>query len=1094
MRVCAEDLRAPQRIVIVLLDRTGSMATRFRDPETRIELTRLQHSWRYLNRDLKDELSKGVDNLSVYFLPFSREPDDKRDPFAKPVKISANSTAEIEAQIKNFERKIGADGETDIVWAVDRAVELLESLKIDKLSAGERANVRLILYSDGGHNVLRLPNGAQRAYADEDIDRDPRLKQQLQTQLEAAFRRLYKFFDNKKESLAGDLDIFHWGNNPVEEAIKDLKNEKPENFNVGNNPVDKPTGKIDVIEFADVRVIKQGDGARIAGQVKVTARNVASATLSVKLGAPYETVPAFTKGLAALQGEFLDTFSLEIPRSLLKRKSKVTIEAKITDAQQTRIATGGLYVGKGATMVLIVGTDASIGIESPADGVFREVFEDMTLAEPQSALLKLRWNDAAKDESIHLALANDPALTVRVEPLKADGGGTGAALNVGAYKLSALFGNAQSGALRITLTANQKFAPTMKDLMAIGGVDKDAMAEMPIKALIKVSPPRVFFDGLSKRTCEYDSDQIARPIAFPALLIKPSAGVQNAEAEIALLNLAPEKFKDAELWVQNETRVEGKKIAIREPVVVFVRFTPADAKALDAYKPGDLTLNCKLADSKIDRVFGYGFDKSGQLPLAVDFADAPHFKVVKLTGPDGKAIADSSQPFTLHVGEQREFTLHCAWNSPAVGKVVGHPFASPIKLGVAQLEAVDLPKEWTLDDSRARQIKLLLTATEIGKSDAATRELGLSGMPSEHLNFPALEVLPAAFQFSVELRGDGDNVIAPSVPLMIQAGVPQSLSLNAKWDERAAGKTVVHRLNDVLNLDGLARLEAEEPVGEWTLDANKLHREIRLKLTGLAEGKVKARSLSFSIGTSFVAPANLPPLQIFVPTFSFKSHQDRPLELSPGKSVLVTFTFDDATEPKLPDTFWRIGGKAETLTVNVEPSDADFFAVFSDGNSPSRKLSELKPGNGVPMVITYKGSQSLTKAQAKNLALKFSLSSHGAPPPIAVVNKTALSVNVEPVIPYWLWDLLLLGAPIGLIAWLISKKGKSALPGLQPAVASAPPSAAATAPSSVENIAPIGGESSAPVSMPSFEPNAPTPVADAPDEDIDHISDAGSRF
>jgi len=66
LKICARG----QRIVIVLLDRTGSMAARFRDPETRIALTRLQHSWRYLNRDLREELGKGR-RMSIYFLPFS---------------------------------------------------------------------------------------------------------------------------------------------------------------------------------------------------------------------------------------------------------------------------------------------------------------------------------------------------------------------------------------------------------------------------------------------------------------------------------------------------------------------------------------------------------------------------------------------------------------------------------------------------------------------------------------------------------------------------------------------------------------------------------------------------------------------------------------------------------------------------------------------------------------------------------------------------------------------------------------------------------------------------------------------------------------
>jgi len=48
------------------------------------------------------------------------------------------------------------------------------------------------------------------------------------------------------------------------------------------------------------------------------------------------------------------------------------------------------------------------------------------------------------------------------------------------------------------------------------------------------------------------------------------------------------------------------------------------------------------------------------------------------------------------------------------------------------------------------------------------------------------------------------------------------------------------------------------------------HREIKLRLTGIADGKVNARSLSFAIETSFVALATLPPLNVYIPTFTFK--------------------------------------------------------------------------------------------------------------------------------------------------------------------------------------------------------------------------------
>jgi hypothetical protein len=1080
---CAEDLRARQRIVIVLLDRTGSMATRFRDPETRVELTRLQHSWRYLNRDLREELGKGADGLSIYFLPFSREPLDTRDPFARPAKIAATGPAEIEAQVKNFERRISPEGETDIVWAVDKAVELLESLKIEKLSPEDRANVRLILYSDGNHNALRLPNGAKRAFADEDIARNPKLKQELQNQLEESFRRLYKFFDSKKEVLSGDLDIFHWGNNPVESAIKDLRGEKPANFNVGNNPVDKPTGKIDVIEFVDVRVIKQGDGARISGRVKITSGHIARATMSVKLDAPYDTVPAFTAVMQSPQDGTLESFALDIARANLKRKSKVMLEAKIMEATPAPVATGGIYIGKGTSMPLIIGTDASIALVSPADGIFREVFEDMTTGEPQSALLKLRWNDAAKSESLNISLPRDPALTIRVEPVKPDGS-MGPALSPGEHRIAGLFGDTQSGALKFTVTASQKFAgPVTKDLLNLAS--KDAMPDTLIKAVMKVSPPRVLFEGLSRRVCEYDSDQIDRPLKFPVLFIKPSAGVKEAVAELSVLNFTPEKLKGVELSLSNDTRIDGGRVTVHEPSVVFITLTPASAKALEEYKPEDLKLSCKLLQSKIDSVFGYGFDTQGQLPLAVDFADTPHFKIVKLTGPDGKPV-DFSQPFEFHMGQQREFTLHVAWNTPAIEKTVTHPFATPINLGVAQLEA-ELPVgEWMLDKSRSRQIKLKLTATEVGTSEAQVRELGISGLPSVQLNFPRLRVDPSAFDFKIELRGEGDALISPAVPLTIRAGVPQLLTLRAKWDERAEGKTVVHPLNAPLILDGLAKLEADPYVGAWRLDSTG-HREIQVRLTGIADGKIKARSISFSIETAFVALANLPPLNVYVPAFTFKVVQARPLELAPGKSVTVPFVFDDATDPKLPETFWKIGGGGEKLNLKIDSSDPDFSFAFADGNSDTVKLSQLKPGASVPILIAYKGPQGLAKSQAKTLAAKFTLSAPGksgdSAPPMVVNADKALNVSIAPSIPPWIWDLLLLGAPVAIIVWMIGKKNKA----LQPAVA-----APAFAEPSISgaDAGPLSEPPPPPVESPSAEP-APESTAEP---EIDHIRDAGERF
>jgi len=74
---------------------------------------------------------------------------------------------------------------------------------------------------------------------------------------------------------------------------------------------------------------------------------------------------------------------------------------------------------------------------------------------------------------------------------------------------------------------NQKFsAPATKDLLNIAG-SNGALNDTVIKALLKVSPPRVLFEGLSRRTVDYDSDQIARSLKFPRSFVKPSAGIKT---------------------------------------------------------------------------------------------------------------------------------------------------------------------------------------------------------------------------------------------------------------------------------------------------------------------------------------------------------------------------------------------------------------------------------------------------------------------------------------------------------------------------------------------------------------------------------------
>jgi len=120
--------------------------------------------------------------------------------------------------------------------------------------------------------------------------------------------------------------------------------------------VDKPTGKIDVIEFVDVRVLKQGDGARSpakSSSPRATSPARPCRSSSARRTTTFRRSP---KVVQSPQEGRLEPFSLDIPRANLQRKTKVTIEAKITGAQRAAVATGGIYIGKGTSVPLIIGT------------------------------------------------------------------------------------------------------------------------------------------------------------------------------------------------------------------------------------------------------------------------------------------------------------------------------------------------------------------------------------------------------------------------------------------------------------------------------------------------------------------------------------------------------------------------------------------------------------------------------------------------------------------------------------------------------------------------------------------------------------------
>jgi len=104
-----------------------------------------------------------------------------------------------------------------------------------------------------------------------------------------------------------------------------------------------------------------------------------------------------------------------------------------------------------------------------------------------------------------------------------------------------------------------------------------------IKALLKVSPPRVLFEGLSRRTVDYDSDQIARSLKFPALFVKPSAGINSPKWKSRCLNLAPEKYKTRSCGCR-PTRVSRRGVFGARAVRCLRRVHARERQDLEEYK------------------------------------------------------------------------------------------------------------------------------------------------------------------------------------------------------------------------------------------------------------------------------------------------------------------------------------------------------------------------------------------------------------------------------------------------------------------------------------------------------------------------------
>jgi len=121
-----------------------------------------------------------------------------------------------------------------------------------------------------------------------------------------------------------------------------------------------------------------------------------------------------------------------------------------------------------------------------------------------------------------------------------------------------------------------------------------------------------------------------------------------------------------------------------------------------------------------------------------------------------------------------------------------------------------------------------VTPGKIGKSDArfGNWAFRIGGRASQ----PATAGGGAGcVDFKVELRGDGDSVVAPNVPLNMQASVPHFFTLGRNGRSPVAGGRA--RTGTAADLDDLARIESVDPIGAWRLDSQG-HREIKLRADG----------------------------------------------------------------------------------------------------------------------------------------------------------------------------------------------------------------------------------------------------------------------
>ncbi|MEI6233870.1 MAG: hypothetical protein WCT04_12505 [Planctomycetota bacterium] len=1037
-----------ERCVIALVDVSGSMNSDVVDPEsgpvnpdTKQNWKRIELTWKYLQHDFENEILQGNDGLRIFVLPFSNAPTAEigvRTKLTHLIQIPTASVAEMKSAFNETARTHPPGGGTDIVWALEQVVTLVQDPTLLQIAPETRFDI--LIYSDGQHNAFR-PGVAEPVG-------DAAKKKMLTDDLNNAYKKLYGFFcaNSSKMNLSCTFKVKYWfdTSDPVEQPPVPPVGCGNVTLTAGIDLDNPQPAKVVLRPLQNLTAVMQSDGgALISGRWSALLEHVEKATMDVRLGAPFETISKQFDFIAGTkQRAQSDDFKLLIPASEIKQKSWITINAQVRnivpEGVQHRQKPRTIENGPPASDRVYVGPDAHIEFSFPMGGVYRDILE-MTLGENFDIPVQLRWNTAA--EKIPLTLSspdewNASYFTGDMKPLPSS-----------AFTLAQLYPDVQTGRFILRFKPQQRMkSDHVRNLVQFTAASalqwdktENGQALGSLAAKVSVLPKSVYFEGENSRKIELDPNQ--QTVVIPVLHVKPGPGTVGRAVSIHLINRTGGKLK-ADLFLDGSDKPFSGTLQLKESAFFSIRLQGEHA-ALLAYVPDSIRLDCGVAtgvtpeDKELNPIFGSGFilvDPPGQLPLKTTFTEKPSFNV-KLTLSDGTELnPDKSIPVTE--GNRVRIMLLLDWNDAAENEKlrVDHPFRVAMPLGQegtgqAELDlATPFPQDLILAKTLPRQWPLNLIGIKRGAVSAGKVRFQLQGYSPIELAIPKVDVAASDLGFKAQLIGKDGQQVDPKQPILLAFQETLPFKIQANWLDPAVGRKVTHPLGGSLDYD-YATLKSDAPFpADWVLSEAKVQ-TIPLSLAATKVGRCASKKLEFSInGDSAYAHIDLPEIVVYEPTLAMNIASVTCADLLPDESMQFTLKSLDKTVPALSEGFWKQGGLAEAYDVVLSPKDNFVQFVFAESGTERARLSSFKSVGGASpeteVRMTYKGPRKVVGEILRDVPFTVALVAHadaGKVPPIQIDGGGSLPIRVPGRVHTGFIALFILVLVIGAIAVIATR-------------------------------------------------------------------------